>query len=368
MPWIRYEYMIDFVFNHLVQSCLQKRIRPRVIQLPITGKCNAKCIICNIWKDSEKVDIEPEKLKEALTDPFFKKVHSVGVNGGEPALFKGMKSLLEALFVLNNLKRLYFISNGMSVKLLPMMETIKAACLKRNITVYLTISIDGIGREHDLIHGIPGSFQKSIETLGEIRKQKEKYCDYLEVGCSVCRQNVTRLVEIEAYMDKMSIPVNFHLAVPNKRLYNFDKNNFSVLDDDRSRLLAAEYFFYRFKKGKNFKMRMRSFLIFQYLLNKGKKRFAGCNYLRSDITITESLDLYLCATASEKIGNLALDKASELNKKRIFKEIESKTALSCQGCGHYILFPTLKGLFLYLNNRLVPIVWLRYKWKSLWLR
>jgi MoaA/NifB/PqqE/SkfB family radical SAM enzyme len=361
---------IVFLCNYFVQTVLKRRIKPRVIQLPITNRCNSRCITCRIWREnSGHIDCDPAALKKALADPFFSKVHTVGINGGEPSLYPEINRFIESLFILKKLRRIYVISNGMiSSKLLEMMETIKGACTERHIVLHLTISIDGIGAVHDDIRGIPGAFDKTMETLKKLKANKEKYCDILEAGCTLSIGNMPYVVELETYLNCLGIDSWYHPAVPNKRLHNFMENNFGVLDDTLSRMLATEYFFTRFKYGEKLKTRLRAFLTYYYFLHKGSCRLAGCNYLRSDITITENLDICLCAAASDIAGNLKNTTASALIKEGAFKQAEKETERHCQNCVHYIIFPTLTGTFQFVKELLKPSVWIIYKALAVWSR
>lgn len=364
--WSRY-----FLFGilYLLQQVFRKRIKPRVIQMPITGRCNSRCVTCEIWKQKEKENLNPQQLKVVLSDPFFSQVRVVGINGGEPSLYPQIPELLQSLFILKRLNRLHFISNGLlEDRLLKMMEIVAQQCRPRHIRVYLTISVDGIGEVHNQIRGIPGAFDKTVATLKRLANERERYCDVLDAGCTLSRQNVAYAIETESFLTQLGIASYYHPAVPNKRLHNYENQHFSILNDERSRLLACEYFYYRFKKGKGLKNRWRSFLTYYYLLHHGQGRLAGCNYLRSDVTITENLRLYLCAAASDEVGNLRQQSASSLLNAGAFQRQTRFTAQHCNTCVHYIIFPTFRGSYLFIRQMLHPLVWLEYKWNALWLR
>lgn len=120
-----------FYLNYFRQSVLKQRIRPRVLQMPITGRCNSRCITCKVWCSPKKNDMDIIALNKALYDPFFDKVEVVGINGGEPSLFNNIDGLLDALLNLKNLKRLHFISNALlAERLLELMKNAKQKCSK----------------------------------------------------------------------------------------------------------------------------------------------------------------------------------------------------------------------------------------------
>lgn len=363
--------VLVFGFNYLRMTLFKRRLKPRVLQMPITGRCNSRCVTCNIWKDqTQAVELDPVVLKEILQDPFFSKVRLVGLNGGEPSTYRNIELLLDSLFVLKGLNRIHVISNAIvASRLMDMMKIVKTKCEERGILVYLTISIDGVGETHDRIRGRVGVFDKTVATLKEINKNRSKYCDVLDIGTTLSNENVTCAVEIETFNESLGIPAYYHPAVPNRRLHNFDdKQDFNIMNSERSRLLATEYFYGKFKEGKGVRTRLRAFLTYYYLKNGGKGRLAGCNYLRGDVTITENLDLYLCATASNKVGSLKEKSATEWLKSGAMKQEELRVQKQCDSCVHYIVLPSVKGLFLFVMELLKPSIWIKYKLMARWLK
>lgn len=355
--------LLDFTLGIFVQSALKRRIRPRVLQLPITGRCNSRCITCGVWKTrAPREDLDPEALKSILQDPFFSRVHSVGVNGGEPSLHPAPGELADSLLTLKRLKRIYVISNGVhTAKVLAMMEDLKAKCAPRGVRVHLTISVDGVGNVHNSVRGAP-TFDKTAHTLREVQAHQSRYCDVLEAGVTLSARNVAHVAETSAFLERLQVAAWYHPAVPNKRLHNFDDHSFDLLSSERTAMLAAELFFARFKdKANGLKVRLRAYLTFRYLLSGGRKRLAGCNYLRSDLTITENLDLYLCAVASERVGSLRDASPQELLRSGAFARAEQTLRERCAACGHYIIFPTPGGALRFAAELLKPAVWIKYK-------
>lgn len=360
---------VSFYIRYFFQMARKRRIKPRILQLPITNRCNSRCITCKIWCSPDKNDIDATQLKQILQDPFFNKVEVVGINGGEPSLYKDVDLLLDALFVLKNLNRLHFISNALlTISLLDLMKTVKRRCSDKGIKVYLTVSIDGVGEVHNAVRGVPNEFDKTLKTLADLQKNRADYCDLLDVGCTISNRNIEYVQETECLLKSLRLDAYYHLAVPNKRLHNFQDTDFSVIFNMRSRQLAIEYFYCRYKKSSHLKHKLRSFLIYYYLMHREKGRLAGCQYLRNGVTISETLDISLCATASDKIGNLKDSSVSTLLRSGEFEKQEKNIRQYCPVCVHYIVFPSLRGGWYFLKQLLSSYVWIHYKFKSLWLK
>ena len=338
--------MLMFAFVSFLQTKLRYRIRPKVIQLPITGKCNSRCVTCNVWKNKSPINISQNELKKILLQPYFKNVKAVGINGGEPTLHEHYEEVINAILELPRLKKIYLISNGLlSSKLFPVLEYGKKQATIKGVSFNCTISVDGINQTHNTVRGIPVAFEKTMANLYEIMNNKDKYCDNLDIGCTISKYNVYHLAEYDSYVSELNIPVYYHLAVPNKRIGTFDDSSYSVLTDKRAKLLTEEFFLTKFLSEKNWYNKKRYFMNFYYLKNAGKKRLAICHYLYRDVTIDENLNLYLCATASDCIGNLQNSDVNSFIKNEQIRKIEKQTSAYCNTCIHYTEQLSLKGLF-----------------------
>lgn len=363
--------IIIYILSDYIRNLLKIRVKPRTLQMPVTSKCNSQCLTCNIWKDTEKVDMDALKLKEILKDNFFSKVLTVGLNGGEITLYKDYETLLESVLSLDSLEHIHIISNGLyTKKLLNLLEYTKKECTKKNVHLGFTISIDGVGKSHNLVRGVPAAYRQTIDSFSKILEDKDRYCDYLEIGCTISKHNVGYLSEVETTFSPYGVPVIYHLAVPNKRINTFHNADYSVLADDRSRILAAEFFFSQFLFAKSKLEKFRGFANYYYLIHKGYRRLASCNWLRRDVTIDEKMNFYLCATSSDVIGNLKEKKGSVFFKDGSMKAMERNIQPLCNSCIHYNSLPSLKGIIIFLYYYLEEIYNSRYKFKikSKWLK
>lgn len=363
--------VIEYILSDYFRNLFGIRLRPRTLQLPVTSKCNSQCLTCNIWKNKQNMDIDPVLLREALKDEFFGKVVTVGLNGGEITLYKNYEALLDSVLSLKSLKHIHIISNGVyTKKLLSLLEYTKKECMTKNVHLGFTISIDGVDKNHNIVRGISAAYKQTTNTFFKILEDKERYCNYLEIGCTISKHNVGYLSEIETTFSTYDVPIIYHLAVPNKRIDTFYNADYSVLTDERARILAAEFFFSQFLYAKSKLEKFRGFANYYYLMHKGKKRLASCSWLRRDVTIDENLNFYLCATASEVIGNLTEKGATEFLKDGSMKIMERKIQPLCDSCIHYNSLPSLKGIIIFLYYYLQEIYNWRYKFKlrSKWLK
>lgn len=347
--------MLRFLTNiilYQIYDFLGIRRKPRVLQMPITGRCNSRCVTCNVWKVRNNKDIDPEFLVKILSDPFFSKVTTVGINGGELTLVRNVDQVLDAIFSLRSLTNIHVISNGLLAdKLYDTMRIIKAKAALNGVKVGLTLSIDGVGEVHDKTRGIPLAFQRSKRILTHFRDNLENYCDFFNIGCTISNENVPYIRETVDYLQQFPFRVYYHLAVPNKRIHTFKDADYYVLKNERNRLLALE-FFQSLYSGTSLRKspidKFRAFANYYFLKNKGTKRIAQCNYRYRDVTIDENLDLSYCATASDTIGSLCDNTPNALIKSEKGRSLHKQILNECKTCVHYSDMPTLKGVILFL--------------------
>ncbi len=352
---------IRIIKNYFLTEVLGIRLKPQTIQLPITGKCNSKCSTCNIWKQKEHHDVNVDKLDKVLKDPYLLNVRNIGINGGEPFLHKDFVKVVETVLNLPRLENIYIISNGLATnRILSCLTDIKPKCDRKGVKILLTISLDATNEEYLKVRGVPG-YNQVIQTIKCISDDKNKYCYSLTIGTTISRNNIESIAEIRALALEMNYQVNYHLAVPNRRICTADDSAYSVFEDENSLALATELFYGLFKYSQGLKQRLLYFQNYYYLKSNGKTRISGCTYKTQDITLDENLNLYFCAKESYSIGNAYGNSVKELLTSRRAKQERKRIISLCTQCGHYITMPTFKGAILFLLELLKPSVWIKYK-------
>lgn len=334
------------------ESGLKKR-SPVAIQYPITYKCNSRCVMCGIWLINIDNDVSIEECKKYMNDPVFKKVVSVGINGGEPSIIKNIEGYVEEILILPALKSINIISNGMNKdELLRSLERIYEMCKKKHIKFNVSISLDGYGDIHDMVRGVKGAFEKTIETIDAIYKNIYKYCDSLELACTVVKQNIYYLNQLDEYVREKGIKINYRLAVKNIRVRNENmKDNYSIIDTPLEQD-AAEYFHYLYYRSKSVIEKYKYYAIYYWLSATQKKRLLGCLWKERGVTLDSKGGLYYCAVASKEIGSLV----NKAGKKILFdkKNIKYRGELvknECDKCIH-----DYNGKIYYKN----AIIFIRY--------
>lgn len=313
-----------------------KKKYPRVIQLPITYKCNSRCVMCNIWQMDHSNEISLEEFAAFMKDDIFKEVISVGVNGGEPSLVQNLSGYIKEILNLPKLKSLNIISNGFSQKkFLKSLGDIYKMCHERGVQFHISISLDGVGEIHNSVRGIPNVFEKTTFTIDEIIANQSMYCDSYDIGCTIVNQNINYLIQLDTYAKSKNYNIKYRLGIDNKRIES-DKlrGQYSVIYGPL-RQSAKEFFHYQMSQTKDLASRFKYYAIFSWLDSKEPKRILGCIWKDEGITLDSRGELYYCAVASDSIGSLRKEKGE-----KIFfddKNIEYRKCIvkrSCNNCIH----------------------------------
>jgi MoaA/NifB/PqqE/SkfB family radical SAM enzyme len=139
----------------------------------VTSRCNATCETCFYWDElNQKGDLswdEVVKLSQntpAFTDLWF--------SGGEPTLRNDLPQIID-LFVRNNgVRYINLPTNGLKPNRI---YEIAEHVLTRNpgLELHINIALDGLREAHDFMRGVPGNFEKALESGRLLRRLKPKF-------------------------------------------------------------------------------------------------------------------------------------------------------------------------------------------------
>ena len=336
---------------------------PRVLQFPITGRCNSKCGTCSVPELAPDVDMTVERVREIMQNNLFRKLEAIGINGGEPSLVRELPDIIKELVKLPRLKSIHMITNGMLTDhILELTQQINEVCMEKEIHFSLSVSLDGIEEIYWACRGV-SSFEKTISTIKSVVAAPGVYCSSFSAGCTVSKYNVDHLAANDAYCKEFGIPVFYRLAVPNRRIYNMGySDDFSVLTDKSDCQTAMEFFFGKVvdRNDRDWKQKFTYYAIFKYLQGSGHVRLADCFWKWRDATIDEEVNIYYCATESKSLGNLNGNNAKEIfhSKENLAYRAELIEE-HCQHCIHYAFFPNVRGalsfILFFINLVLFPV-------------
>ncbi len=178
------------------------------VLINVTDICDARCVMCNIWKNQLSGDsfLSPDLLRSV------KPISSVSFAGGEPFLHEQIIDIVKVVHDNNPKAKIIFSSNGFQTEeIVAKMQEIMA--IHPNLQV--TISLDGVGTVHDRIRGIPGAWDKvnrTFDRLGEIGLRRKNF------GFTITADNFASLPDVYAHAKKKGAMLSIGVAQDSKYL------------------------------------------------------------------------------------------------------------------------------------------------------
>ena len=192
---------------------LQRAVRPNglPVQLTfyVTSRCNAKCAHCfygeqlNQPAERELKLAEIERMARSLPRQLW-----VAFGGGEPFLRPDLADVAEVFFRWNRPRMLTVVTNGLNP---PHIEAVTLDILgrRRDTFVNVSVSLDGLEETHDRERGVPGNFQRAVETLRRLRTLREHNDGFgFSTITTVHRRNADELTQLENFIDQSVHPDN----------------------------------------------------------------------------------------------------------------------------------------------------------------
>ena len=174
--------------------------RPRMLPFSIVAsvsyRCNSRCHTCNVWQRSsdEMTATEWRRIFIHLgRAPFY-----LTFTGGDPFLRADLPELVIAGAELCRPSVITIPTNGLlTARIVDYTAQICAAA--RWSQIGLNLSLDGVGPEHDEIRGVPGTWQRAMETWHRLKELQVRHKNLvLSVHTVVSCLNVERIRDIVA--------------------------------------------------------------------------------------------------------------------------------------------------------------------------
>jgi MoaA/NifB/PqqE/SkfB family radical SAM enzyme len=217
----------------------------------VTENCNAKCRHCllgqreGVVKGELTVD-EIAKVSASMGDMLF-----FTPTGGEPFLRADLPEIVKIFRINNNALNVGIPTNGsMTARTLRAVKTM----LEENpgLDLHIDVSIDGLPELHDEIRGVPGLFNRAIETYTQLRELERfypKFSTCIQVTVSAFNQH--QLLDLYDYL-KRDVGVNtvFSLLTRGEprdpAAKGFDIAKYEefhhVLEEDNKKLMLSGYY------------------------------------------------------------------------------------------------------------------------------
>ena len=189
------------------------RLLPANVTVSVTYRCNSRCLTCRVYT---------KQARELSVDEYDRIFASLGrapywytMSGGEPFLRGDLPEICERAYLRGRPGIINIPTNGfLSDRIPAAVESIAARCERARIIVNL--SLDEIGENHDRIRGLPGSYDRAVQTYRELRKLRAPNLT-IGVHTVISVHNVRRLPEIYEHVARELRPDSFITEIAEER-------------------------------------------------------------------------------------------------------------------------------------------------------
>ncbi len=170
------------------------KMLPFSIVVSVSYRCNSRCKTCDVWRktnDDMTVDEWRKIFANLGRTPFY-----LTFTGGEPFLRADLHELVIAGAEQCRPGVITIPTNGLLTKrTLDRVDQICAAASHAQIGINL--SLDGVGPEHDEIRGVPGNWDRAMQTWQGLKQLQTKHKNLvLSVHTVVSKFNIHRIRDI----------------------------------------------------------------------------------------------------------------------------------------------------------------------------
>jgi radical SAM protein with 4Fe4S-binding SPASM domain len=197
--------------RNLIYRALNKPLKPRMIWLNVTDRCNSKCAHCSIWKQKPTENpLSPDEIYNMLKSPVFSKLQSIVNTGGECTLRDDLAQIIIAEHQALPKAKLIISTNGLKPeRVVSLVQYLNGI----GIIIEVGISLDGVDGAHDKIRGVPGNFALVDLLLNSLNGTK------VNVPFVLSDLTIDNLQPVQKYLENLDKDIVFNVLQCNDANY-----------------------------------------------------------------------------------------------------------------------------------------------------
>lgn len=301
----------------------------------VTYRCNAKCMMCNRYKEPSKIEneIDLETIKK------LPKMYFTNITGGEPFLREDLSEIVKELYKKSD--RIVISTNGyFSDRIIRLCEEFP--------NVGIRISIEGLEENNNNIRGLENGFNRGIETLKKLVEMKHP-----DVGIGMTVQDINAKDLVRLYDFANELNMEFATASLHNSFYFVENKN--IIYD---RLMVAKEFenlINKLLKSKSPKKWFRAYFnhgLINYIFSQ--KRLLPCDMAFDTFFIDPYGDVMPCNGTKEKevMGNLKVQNWDELWNSSNAEKVRDKVRKCNRNC--WMIGSVSPAMHKYI---IIPLIW-----------
>jgi len=182
--------------------------------------------MCDIWKIKDYPELTLEQFKKLPNS-----LRDINLSGGEPFLRSDLSEIVKIIVQQCPKARIVVSTNGFATELI-VKQMKKILKIKADIGV--AVSIDGLSEMHNELRGVPGGFEKAINTVKELKKLG---MNNLRLGFTVMEKNINQMSKVYSLAKGLGVEFTHSFAQSSDFYFGGKQNEFHPRFD----LLKREY-------------------------------------------------------------------------------------------------------------------------------
>jgi Fe-coproporphyrin III synthase len=163
-------------------------MNPAIQSLPVLilcphSRCNCRCLMCDIWKDTSKAELSLSELERHIEDIERLSVQWVVLSGGEPLMHSDLFRFCHLLR--SHQIRVTMLSTGLLLE--------RYAQLVVDHVDDVIVSLDGPSSIHDRIRRVPGAYAMLERGIHAVHQRKQ--CFHIAGRCTIQHLNYSYVCE-----------------------------------------------------------------------------------------------------------------------------------------------------------------------------
>jgi MoaA/NifB/PqqE/SkfB family radical SAM enzyme len=296
---------------------------PTTAVVAVTGRCNSRCVMCDIWQRPPGVEMPPgafQRLPPSL--------RVVNLTGGEPFLRQDLPEVVAAIRRASPRVRLILSTNGLVLgrirRMAPRLVTLDPSLAVR-------VSLDGLGALHDQLRGVPGAFDRARQALDLLR---EAGVSDLGISMTLMRHNVPQVGQVYGLAEELGIDFSLTFVSESPLFYGEGKSHLRPADPAALVKAVAPVIQAEYRHGHP-KRWLRAWFT-QHLVDFAVAAPAGRRALPCDagegfFYLDPGGDVYGCHLLPGRLGSL-VDEEWEALWRGAAAQVVRQQATQCNGC------------------------------------
>ncbi len=272
-------------------TVIKFRSNPVDAVIAVTNRCNAQCVMCNIWKIKTNYDLPLAQLASLPTS-----LKDINISGGEPFLRTDIVEIIEIIRKRCPQARIILSSNGLlSSRILKVMKSVLAI----DPRIGIAISVDGKEATHNKIRGTKNASKRVLTTIEGLRYLGMKN---VRLAFTATQHNVSDLTHVYDLANTYGLQFTCSIAHDSANYFRVSNNgNIDLIELEKQLSIVAQSELRTFSPKKWF----RAFFYKGMLsYGQGKPRLLPCEAGIRSFFLDADGTIYPCNVLSLSMGNL----------------------------------------------------------------